>query len=273
MNGVAMTDEPYEVLALRYATQAARKRRDNLVRTDPHDDSPMPIDFFIWVIRNSQRTIVVDTGFDTAEATRRGRGLLHEPRECLAMAGIDPAEVRDVIITHLHFDHAGTIGHFPNATFHLQDAEMAYSTGRYMSHPHFTFPFTAEIVCDMVRAVFAGRVSFHDGDDTIAPGVTVHLVGGHSAGLQVVRVLTKQGWLVLASDASHFYENMDATNPFPLMCHLGDMYEAFRTLRRLASAPSLIIPGHDPLVMRRFPTWRADLAGTVVRLDVEQIAG
>ena len=148
---------------------------------------------------------------------------------------------------------------------------MAYATGRYMAHKHFTHPFTAEIVCDMVRAVFAGRESFHAGDDEIAPNVTVHLTGGHSAGLQVVRVLTRRGWLVLASDASHFYETIETRNPFPLICHLGDTFEAFRTLERLASAPALIVPGHDPLVMRRYPPLRTDLADTIVRLDVEPI--
>ena len=267
-----MTDDTYEVLAVRYASFAARKRRDNLLRPDPHLDSPMPIDFYLWVIRNAARTIVVDCGFDRKEAERRGRTINHVPRDALAMAGVDANQVRDVIVTHLHFDHAGTIDHFPNATFHLQDAEMAYATGRYMGHKHFTHPFTAEIVCDMVRAVFAGRVSFHDGDDVIAPNVTVHRTGGHSAGLQVVRVLTARGWLVLASDASHFYENLIDENPIPLICHLGDMYEAFRTVRRLATVPSLIIPGHDPLVMKRFPPLRADLADTVVRVDVQPIS-
>ncbi|MBV9785869.1 MAG: N-acyl homoserine lactonase family protein [Acidisphaera sp.] len=268
-----MTDDTYEVLALRYASVTNRTRRENLLRPDPHLDAPMPIDFYVWVIRNAARTIVVDTGFDTKEAERRGRTLRHLPRECLAMAGIDATAVRDVIITHMHFDHAGTIEHFPNATFHLQDAEMAFATGRYMAHKNFTLPFTAELVCDMVRAVFAGRVSFHDGDDEIAPNVTVHRTGGHSAGLQVVRVLTRRGWLVLASDASHFYENMETENPFPLICHLGDMFEAFRTVRRLASAPGLIVPGHDPLVMQRYQALRPDLADTIVRLDVEPVTG
>lgn len=262
-----MAEDVYEVLALRYATFAGRLRRDNLLRPDGHLDAPYPLDFFVWVIRNGNRTVVVDTGFDANEAARRNRDLLELPRDVLARAGVDAASVRDVIVTHLHFDHAGGIEQFPAATFHLQDAEMAFATGRYMTHRHFAHAFGAEVTCDMVRAVYAGRVSFHDGDDEIAPNLTVHRVGGHSAGLQVVRVLTRSGWLVLASDASHLYQNLEQDNPFPLICHLGDMYEAFRTLRRLASAPRLIIPGHDPLVMQRFPPLRPDLAGAVVRLD------
>ncbi len=227
----------------------------------------MPIDFFVWAIRNAHRTIVVDTGFGPAEGERRGRRITHLPKDCLARVGIDAAQVRDVVVTHLHFDHAGTIADFPNATFHLQDAEMAFATGRHMCHPEMTHAFTADIVCDMVRAVFAGRVRFHEGDAEIAPGVSLHLIGGHSAGLQVVRVRTRRGWLVLASDVSHFYENIEARNPFPIICDLGDMYEGFRTVTRLATERSLVVPGHDPLVMARYPAAGPDLSHVAVRLD------
>lgn len=261
----------YEVLAVRYATWAGRRNRDNLLRPDLHADAPYPLDFYVWVIRNERRTIVVDTGFDAREAARRNRVVLHEPHHALAMAGVDAATVQDVIVTHMHFDHAGGIGHFPVATFHLQDAEMAFATGRYMTHAHFTHAFSVEVTCDMVRAVYGGRVAFHDGEAEIAPNVTVHRVGGHSAGLQIVRVLTQEGWMVLASDAVHLYQNIRDDNPFPLICHLGDMYEAFRTARRLASAPGLIIPGHDPLVGACFPSLRADAPGTVLKLDAAPI--
>ena len=262
-------DNIYEVFALRYASFAGRQRRENVLRADPHLDGPMPLDFFIWVARNASRTVVIDTGFDEAEGKRRGREVTREPRECLAMVDVDPASVKDIVITHLHFDHAGTIDHFPNATFHLQEAEMAYATGRYMCHPQVTHAYSPEIVCNMVRAVFRGRVMFHDGDAEVAPNITVHRVGGHTAGLQVVRVLTRRGWLVLASDASHFYENIDTANPFPIIHNLGDMYEAYRKLRTLSGAANLIVPGHDPLVMKRYPTLRPGLEGAAVRLDVE----
>lgn len=266
-----MSADVYEVLALRYATFCGRRRHQNLLRCDLHLDSPMPLDFFIWVIRNDERTIVVDTGFDHAEAERRSRTISRLPRECLEAVEIAAETVRDVVVTHLHFDHAGTIDDFPQATFHLQEAEMAYATGRYMGYEQFTHPFSPEVVCNMVRAVFRGRVAFHQGEATIAPNVTLHRVGGHSAGLQIVRVLTRRGWLVLASDASHYYETIETENPFPLLCHLGDVFEAFSVVRRLASHASLIVPGHDPLVMRRFPVVRSGLEEIAVRLDADPI--
>ncbi|MEZ4622005.1 MAG: MBL fold metallo-hydrolase [Caldilineaceae bacterium] len=117
-----------------------------------------------------------------------------------------PESIDATIITHLHYDHARRIGQFPNARFHLQEAEMVYATGPCMCHQVLQKPFTAEHVCTMVKRVYEGKVIFHDGDAEVAPGVTVHKIGGHSRGLQAVQVETAHGPLVLASDAAHFYE-------------------------------------------------------------------
>jgi glyoxylase-like metal-dependent hydrolase (beta-lactamase superfamily II) len=105
----------------------------------------------------------------------------------------------------------------------------------------------------MVRRVYAGRVRFHRGDAELAPGVTLHRVGGHTAGLQVVRVRTARGWVVLASDATHYYANIRKRSPFPIVYNLGDMLEAYRTIEGLADSADHIIPGHDPEVMAIYP--------------------
>jgi len=110
-------------------------------------------------------------------------------------------------------------------------------------------------------------VRFHDGDAELAPGLTLHAVGGHSAGLQVVRVATRRGHVVIASDASHFYAHMEGGRCFPITFDLGAVLEGYRKLRELADSPAHIIPGHDPLVMRRYPAPREELDGVVARLD------
>lgn len=259
--------ETYELFAIRYGRHAERRRADNFIVTDRHD-LPMPIDYYVWAIVNENRTIVVDTGFDRREAARRGREIVRLPREGLAMAGIESREVADVIVTHLHYDHAGTLEDFPAARFHLQDLEMTYATGRHMAHKAFGYAYTADHVIQMVRKVFEGRVAFHDGESAVAPGVSVHRIGGHTMGMQCVRVLTARGPVVLASDASHLYENMEATSPFPIAYSVGDMVQGYETMRRLAASPAHIIPGHDPLVMERYPALSAAAADTIVRLDV-----
>lgn len=259
--------EPYEIYAIRYAHHD-RTASENFIGGDPHD-GPMPLDYFVWAITGGGQTFVLDTGFDAAMGERRKRQHLRDPGEGLKMIGVDPAAVEDVIISHMHYDHAGNHALFPNARYHLQDREMGFCTGRCMCHPSMRFAFDKEDVAAMVRRLFEGRVRFHDGTDEIAPGLSVHHVGGHTMGLQVTRVWTRRGWVVLASDASHLYANMEQERPYPVVYNVGDMLEAYETLRRLASSPAHIIPGHDPLVMTRYPAAKPGLEGIVARLDVE----
>jgi len=266
-----MADTPtYEIHAIRYARHD-RRAGDNFLGGDPHD-APMPIDYFVWAVAGGGRTFIVDTGFGAEQARKRGRELLRSPAAGLEGLGIDPAKVEDVIITHMHYDHAGNLDLFPNATFHIQDREMAYVTGRCMCHATMRHSFEADDVTGMVRRLFAGRLRFHDGAEEIAPGLWLHFIGGHTMGLQSLRVMTRRGWVVLASDAAHLYAHLDQSRCFPIVYNVADMLEGHRTLKRLASSPQHIIPGHDPLVMKRYPASSRALEGVVVRLDADPIA-
>ncbi len=261
-----MSDDTYEIYAVRYAHHD-RRARDNFYGGDPHD-GPMPLDYFVWAVVGESRTLILDTGFDAAMAKKRGREFLTPPRDGLAAIGVDPDKVEDVVISHMHYDHAGNNDLFPNARFHLQDREMAFCTGRCMCHADVKRSFEADDVTAMVRRLFAGRVQFHDGEDEIAPGITVHHVGGHTAGLQFMRVKTRRGWVVLASDASHFYANFEQMRAYATVFNVGDMLEGFTTLKRLATSTQHVVPGHDPLVLRRYPAAKPGLEGLAVRLDV-----
>jgi glyoxylase-like metal-dependent hydrolase (beta-lactamase superfamily II) len=255
----------YEIYAIKYAHHE-RNASANFLGGDPHD-GPMPLDYFVWLIRGEGREIVVDSGFNAAVAAKRGRRITLPVEEGLRLMQVDVAGVKDVVITHLHYDHVGNFDLFPQATFHLQDLEMQYATGRCMAVEAMRQAYEPEDVVGMVRRVYAGRVRFHDGEGEVAPGVTLHHVGGHTLGLQIVRVATRRGWVVLASDASHFYANMEEKRPFPIVYNVGDMVEGWRKAQALASSPAHVIPGHDPLVMERYPAPQAPLQGTVVRLD------
>src|SRR3954465_4033093 len=227
----------------------------------------MPLDYFVWLIRGAGREIVVDTGFSAAVAAKRGRDHLRCPAGSLSLLGVDARAVKDVVVTHLHYDHVGNFDLFPAATLHLQELEMRYATGRYMCSECFRGAFDVEDVVGMVRRVYEGRVRFHDGDTQLALGISLHLIGGHTMGLQVVRIATRRGWLVLASDASHFYANMQQVRPFPIVWSVADMVDGYAKLRSLAESPSHIIPGHDPLVLQRYPAPSDALRGIAVRLD------
>jgi glyoxylase-like metal-dependent hydrolase (beta-lactamase superfamily II) len=256
----------YELFALRYATREAR-RRDHFIGGDPHD-GPMPMDYYIWVARSSERTFVIDCGFTAEVAARRNRTLLRSTGDALRLLKVDPASVRDVILTHLHYDHVGGFDEFPQARFHLQEPEIHYATGHYMSHPQLAHSFEVEDVCGIVRLNYAHRVVFYNGPAEVAPGITLHAAGGHSAGLQFVRVHTARGWVVVASDVTHFYENLESRRPFTTAFHVGQMLDGFEALLAQAPTPAHIVPGHDPLVMKRYPAPSRELEGIAVRLDV-----
>lgn len=260
-------DNHYEVYAIRYAECTVRTRSDSFIFDTSHD-VPHNLDYFIWVIKNKARTILVDTGFDRVEGVKRDRPIFLEPAQALTEIGIAPESIDTAIITHLHYDHAGGLDQFPNARFHLQEAEMIYATGPCMCHQVLQKPFTVAHVCQMVRRVYQGMVAFHDGEAALVSGVSVHKVGGHSRGLQVVRVETANGPLVLASDAAHFYENYETRSPFPLVVDVEDMLKGFDLLAQLAGERQLIVPGHDPLVRQRFPAAFENARPEVWRLDL-----
>ena len=201
----------YEIFAIRYA-HLERTARDNFLGGDEHD-GPMPLDYYVWAIVNAERTVLVDTGFDQATADRRGRTIVRPVADGLGAIGISPDRVEHIVISHMHYDHAGNHELFPRARYHLQDEEMAYCTGRCMAEPQVGGVFDAAAVTSMVHKVYAGRVQFHDGDEELAPGISLHKVGGHTRGMQVVRVATARGWVVLGSDTAHFYANLEPGRP------------------------------------------------------------
>ena len=260
-----MTLPNYEIYAIKYAWRDA-KRANHFVGGDPHDAS-MPMDYFVWLVRNAERTIVIDTGFTKSMAEQRKRIFLRSPADGLALMGCKAAEVKDVVITHLHYDHVGTFQDFPAAQFHLQDAEMAYATGRHMRHKQFNHGYEVDEVVGMVRLVYKDRVTFYRGEAELAPGISLHHIGGHTAGLQCVRVHTARGWVVVASDTSHYYEHFEQGRVFATTFHLGDTLDGYAMLHQLADSPKHIVPGHDPLVMQRYPAASAELKDIVVRLD------
>jgi len=251
-NACGQTLPQYHVHAVRYARAPQRRRNENFLGGDPHD-GPMPMDFFVWLIQGDGRTILVDTGFNAEMARQRQRELIHCPIDALAALGVQAEDVDDVIITHLHYDHAGNLDKLPRARFHVQADEMDYATGPCMCYAPLRHAYAVEDVVTLVRRVYDDRVVFYSGDAAFAPGVSLMKIGGHTKGLQSVRVHTARGWVVLASDASHYYENMNATRPFPIVYNTADMIAGYAKLYAAADSDDHVVPGHDPLVLVRYP--------------------
>jgi glyoxylase-like metal-dependent hydrolase (beta-lactamase superfamily II) len=257
----------HRISALRCARHE-RTSAENFLGGDDHA-APMPLDYFVWAIeRDAAPPIIVDTGFGAEAAARRGRTLLRPVEAGLRAIGIAPADVRDVVLTHLHYDHAGQIGLFPNARFHIQNAELAFATGKAMGHAAVRAPFDQAPVTEMIGLLFGERLVFHAGDAPLAPGITLRLLPGHTAGLQAVAVETARGTVILASDACHLYANLVRQRPFPIVVDVPAYLDAHRRLQALAPALDHIIPGHDPLVLTAFPPGAAP---DVARLDLPPI--
>ena len=263
-------DATYEILALRYAVFNDRLHFQNFIIPPDDHASIDPMDFYLFAIRGNGRTIVMDTGFSPESGARRGRTILRTPAQSLLDAGIDPATVEDVVLTHMHWDHAGGMAYFPRAKFHIQQAEMTYCTGGCMCEPFLRRPYDVEDVRSAVDALYADRLNICEGTKEIAPGITLHLIGGHSGGIQSIRVPTKRGWVVLAGDATHYWRNIRLRNPFPVVYDVGRMLKGFEILNSLADGPDHVIPGHDPLILKTFPL----LGGNpdIARLDLPPIA-
>lgn len=258
----------WEAYALCYAENTARRRRNHFLPPDDAHDAPHPISYYVWAARHAVTgtVVVFDTGFPEARAAAHGHTWHRSPAEALALIGIDVATVTDVVLTHLHYDHAGGYDAFPAARFHIQDDEMAYATGRCMCHAHLRRPFVAEDVAGLVHHVYRGRVVFHDGDAEPWQGIRLLRIGGHSAGLMSARIETASGPIVLASDAAHFDETL-AGNPFPIVLDMKAVLEGHRRLIAEAGGEARrVVPGHDPAVLARFPAAGPGLAGKIVRL-------
>jgi glyoxylase-like metal-dependent hydrolase (beta-lactamase superfamily II) len=258
----------YKVYAIRYAERDGGSRNEDFYRGDPHD-GPHKITYYVWaIVGDDGSSYVVDAGFKPETSQRRpgSRTLLCDPIEILAALGVTASKQSDVLLTHLHYDHVGYYDAFPQARFWLQDSEMAFWTGRYASRAGFRFLIEPDDILGLVALNFEGRLRFADGDTAVDRGISLHAVGGHSAGLQIVRIDTGRGPIVLASDAMHVYENLEADRPFSLIHSLADMYGAFDRIRELGGPEATIVPGHDPLVFERYPAVSPDLDGYAVEI-------
>ncbi len=256
----------YRLYAIKYATREA-KRTEHFIGGDKRDER-MDMDYFVWVAIGAGRTIVIDTGFSADVAARRKRAILRCPIESLRLLDIDPTSVTDVIQTHLHYDHAGNTHLLPSATFHLQQAELAFATGPDMQYRYFSSGFEADDIVRIIELNFSGRLKLYDGPFTFAPGIEIDVAPGHSAGLQYLRIHTERGWVTLAGDVASFFENVSRRRPFVAAVDIAQMLRSYDKIR--AEVPSLdyLIPGHDTLVMQSYPPASEALAGIVARLDV-----
>jgi glyoxylase-like metal-dependent hydrolase (beta-lactamase superfamily II) len=244
---VSEREPPYAVTAVRYGTVALPR---SLLFSKGAGASGVEqgMDYFFWLLQNENRVILVDTGFSEAGARRRGRTMLREPLEVLRRL-LPGAQPDALLLTHLHYDHTGNLGLAPGAPIFVSRRELEHWSGEDDDLDLVDRADLREL--DAARA--QGRVRFLRGREEIAMGVVAEEVGGHTPGQLIVEVATAEGSVVLASDALHFYEEMDGESVFTAAVDEKGSRRAVGRLRELEEAGAVIVPGHDPLVCARFP--------------------
>ncbi|OLC61211.1 MAG: hypothetical protein AUG80_11510 [Candidatus Rokubacteria bacterium 13_1_20CM_4_68_9] len=244
----------YEVYALKYG------ERDTTTcqffhREATHDK--LTLHYFVWLILGGPKPILVDTGFKEDDARARGIRNYVSPATVVERVGVKAYEIPTALITHLHYDHWAGHSLFPGAEFWVQQDEVSFWTGPWARYAAFSQSANVPTLADLVTLNYANRMRIVNGDREIAPGIRVYRVGGHTAGLQIVTVETSRGTVVLTSDASHFYRNVETRQPVQIITSLPEMLGAFETIDRLAGTGRLIVAGHDPLVADRFKPMEA----------------
>jgi glyoxylase-like metal-dependent hydrolase (beta-lactamase superfamily II) len=263
-----LTAVPYEVIAVRYGTLTARKSQlYHRYEAYGEADAQVEMAYYFWILRAGGETILVDTGFDPVVGARRGRTCLGPPLDALSLVGVERESVSAVIVTHLHYDHIGNLDAFPHAELVVPRREFEFWTGPAAARFQFASHVEAPEVALLAEARRAGRVRLTDGVEEIFEGITAHSVGGHSPGQQVTVVAALAGDVVLASDAVHFYEEFELDRPFGVIADLEQMYAAYDLLRELVAAEgAVLVPGHDPAVLSRFPALDLQTDGIAVRV-------
>jgi len=249
-----------DVLAVKYGHRVTTRAESYLnFHLYGEPDTDLDIDYFFWVIRDGADVFLVDTGFAPEAGDRRRRAHYGTPAQLLPLLGIDPAEVTAIVITHAHWDHIGNVRQFPRAQLVMTEAEYAFWTSPLAARRHFAAHSEPEEIELLAQRRQGGTLSVFTGQFTLAAGIELIEVGGHTPGQLIVTVAAPGGsTAVLASDALHFYEEVERDRPFAILADLPAMYRAYDTLAQLASQPGThLVAGHDPAVRDRFAGYAA----------------
>ncbi len=258
----AQTTPKYEIYAIRYATLKDFSVAGLVAGAEPA--RKMDIAMMFWLIKGNNRNILFDCGFYRDQFMRQWHPADYEkPSLAIARAGLKPEDITDIVISHIHWDHADGFDLFPKAKIWIQKEELEHYAGQAWQGHKRTAADPDDIVA-LVKLNIEGRVALVNGDaQEIFPGITAYTGGKHTYQSQFLGVNTAAGTVVLASDNVYLNENLDKHVPIAATLDAASNLKAQDRMRQLASDPKLIITGHDPAVMKNFP----ETAPGIVRIQ------
>jgi glyoxylase-like metal-dependent hydrolase (beta-lactamase superfamily II) len=244
----------YEVYALSYGTYPGFPVSALIGGADKN--RKIDLQMMIWLLKGSNgKRILIDTGcYRDTIAQFKGITNFIKPSDTLVKVGLSANDITDIIISHMHWDHADGIDLFPNAKIWIQKEEYDYYTGAAWQPGGKHGGIEPDDVLTLVRLNTQQKVNLIDGDDReILDGIRVYTGGRHTFTSQYVGVRTANGTVVIASDNMYLYENLEKHAPIAQTFDADSNIKAQDRMKQIASRADLIIPGHDPEVFVKFP--------------------
>jgi len=211
----------------------------------------------IWLIRGEGRNILFDSGYHRDTFLKEFPSTEYiRPDEAVKLAGVQPEDITDIVISHAHWDHMGGIDLFPKATVWIQKEEFRYYTGDAWQPAGDHGGIDPEDVQELVKLNTEGRLRLVDGDNVqLFPGIRAYTGGRHTYASQYLCVEGTPTF-VLASDNLYLYRNLvehKASATFSDADHAANIRNQERMVQ-LAGSPDRVVPGHDALQFQKFPT-------------------
>ena len=253
----------YEVYAVRFGTLPQFRVSGLVAGADAERRLDIPV--MVWLLKGSDgRRVLVDSGFHQKKFVDQWKVQnFRSPADAVALAGVRPEEITDIVISHAHWDHAGGADLFPKATVWIQREEYGYYTGEAWHARNTHAGIDPQDMAVLLRLNTEGRLRFVEGDDQeILPGVRCYTGGRHTRASQYVGVRTAGGTTVVTSDNVYLYENLEKRAPIAQTLDAKSNLAAQDRIRTLASSPADVVPGHDPAIFERYPR----VADGVVRI-------
>ena len=204
----------------------------------------------MWYIKGTKDNIIVDLGPPDPVQCLENHGLVitrsekQEPLNALKSHGISPDDVKTVLLTHLHYDHASGFHLFKNARFLIQRKEVEYAIAPLPCHHSLYYEN------NMRKPPFVDyldKIDVINGDCEIEDGVNAVFIPSHSPGFQGVSVKTEKGNYFIAGDAVGLFECWETVPHIPSGI-FNNLEQYYLSMEKIDKITDFVLPGHDPRV-------------------------